>query len=351
MADKPKSKRFAMPRIADFIAELSRRPGPMAVAGRETAETLARVTEEQVEQRRRNADDADAWRSAEADGLILRRLPVGDIDITALPRDRLDLSSVAAADEMDELKTSIQAHGQREPIEVWRNGEGGYSLKSGWRRLEALRQLHAETGEDRFASVVARVTGDNGDRANHYIAMVEENAIRVDISFAEMANVALELVSDPATDVSSDDEAVRLLYGSLQKTKRSNIRRFVELMRELGDLLVEPQSIPKNLGADVARAIMASDELRAQLRSQLNGAQSGPDQISIMSAALKAPKKPEQAKPERASGPSVLRFNKFGLKVSAEGSEVIIRNTRDLPITDRIKLEAAISAFYRAFSD
>lgn len=70
-----------------------------------------------------------------------------------------------------------------------------------------------------------------------------------------------------------------------------------------------------------------------------------------MSAALKAPKKPEQAKPERASGPSVLRFNKFGLKVSAEGSEVIIRNTRDLPITDRIKLEAAISAFYRAFSD
>ena len=164
--------------------------GPMGAAVREAASSLSDSTESLVEQRRQNAADAKSWRQAQDEGRVLVEIPLDAIRTDALPRDRLDLDAVAGSDEMEELKTSIRERGQKEPIEVFEVG-GGYQLKKGWRRLTALRQLHHETADPRFAHAVARVAEGAGSRIDLYIDMVEENVIREDLSFAEMAQVAI----------------------------------------------------------------------------------------------------------------------------------------------------------------
>jgi ParB family chromosome partitioning protein len=157
---------------------------------------------------------------------VLNVLAIDDVRVDGLPRDRLDLEGVAAAEEMDELKASIRARGQREPIEVYVDAAGRFQLKKGWRRLTALRSLLEETGDARFATVVARIGASDDDRVALYVDMVEENAVRQDLTFAEMAAVALKAAQDPAAGLGSVDEAVSRLYASLQKTKRSYIRQF-----------------------------------------------------------------------------------------------------------------------------
>src|SRR5690606_41318719 len=68
-----------------------------------------------------------------------------------LVRDRL------AADEGDmaALVESLRARGQQVPIEVVEIGPGRYGLISGWRRLTAIARLGPETGEERFAPLLA----------------------------------------------------------------------------------------------------------------------------------------------------------------------------------------------------
>lgn len=359
---KTRGGRFAMPKIAgpatggaDAGGEGLRRPGPMAVAGRESAEQLTRLAEDQAEQRRRNAQEAELLRSARKQGLVLERLPVEAVRTDSLPRDRMALEAVAAAPEMEELKASIRSRGQREAIEVWAVGEGVWQLKSGWRRLEALRQLHGESGDPRFASVIARVVGGVADRDGLYVGMVEENAIREDVSFAEMAHVAIAMARDPQTVASSPDEAVNRLYGALQKVKRSNIRRFVELLQVVGDVLPAPRAVPKNLGADVARLLSQRPALKAELRSRLAGAGDAASQNAALAsflefgapaaAPVEATASPATARGAAAGARRKVEFHHAGMKVTARAGEILIRSDEDFAGMSRERLEAAISAF------
>jgi len=121
--------------------------GPMGAAIRDAAENLSESTDAKVEQRRLNAEDAKAFRAATQDGLMLSRIALSDVYTDDLPRDRLELEAVAASDEMEELKSSIRARGQKEPVELYAGEDGRLQLKKGWRRFTALSQLFAETGE------------------------------------------------------------------------------------------------------------------------------------------------------------------------------------------------------------
>lgn len=369
-----KPGRFAMPKIGgpaafadpETVVEQHaapvRRPGPMAVAGRDSAEALTRLAEEQAENRRRNADEAEAFRAARAEGMVLERLPITAVRTDALPRDRMALDAVAQSAEMEELKASIRARGQREAVEVWQDRqaleEAVWQLKSGWRRLEALRQLHAETGDERFATIVARVVNDE-DRAAAYLAMAEENAVREDISFAEMANLAIAMAGDAASGVANADEAVSRLYGALHKVKRSNIRRFVDLLDAVGDVLPAPKDVPKNLGSDVARLLGQQPELLEELRLRLTSTSTAGEQndalklFLVKSAAVEKGSSGQGGGSAKRSGAvrqdrQKFEFHHSGLKVTARSGEVRIRGENDFVELPRHRLEAAIAAFKAA---
>jgi len=157
----PKGNKFGFEPLQDPIQKpkKDRAPGPMGAA---------EATESKLEQRKQNAADAKEFREAQADGRVLLSLKLEDIHTNDLPRDRLELEAV-----------------------------GRYQLKKGWRRFTALSQLFAETGDPDYSQIIARAAYGAEVRIARYIDMVEENVVREDLSFAEMAQVALTAASDP----------------------------------------------------------------------------------------------------------------------------------------------------------
>ena len=109
----------------------------------------------------------------------------------------------------------------------------------------ALKALFAETGEARFATVQALVRRPE-TAADAYVAMVEENEIRLGLSQYERARVAARAV---ARGVFPDEEAaLRALFASASRPKRSRIRAFLALYHGLDDALRFPAAIPERLG-------------------------------------------------------------------------------------------------------
>ena len=197
-----------------------------------------------------------------------RVLPLDQIHSSDLPRDRLNLKGQAGSDEMEELKASLRSRGQRTPVTVCRDGQDRYQLVSGWRRMTALRQLAQEQGEA-APMITARLTGLKEARIELYIDMVESNLLHQDLSFGEMAQLALTAAADPASQELGIGEVVNRLYGSLHKMKRSYIRSFVHLLQVLGDCVPYPEKISRNQGIAVSRKLKNAPETAEDLRQNL----------------------------------------------------------------------------------
>ena len=171
---------------------------------------------------------------AEDEGRIVRKIGLAEIDRDRLQRDRRHID----AEELEALQASIEARGQQTPVEVMATGEGRFGLISGLRRLMALDAL----GETEVLALVRRPDS----AAEAYVAMVEENEIRANLSFYERAAIAWE-----ATDAGvfpDAGQAVAELFGSAPAAKRWKIRKFGTIHALLGDVLRFPEAIPEKLG-------------------------------------------------------------------------------------------------------
>lgn len=323
--------------------------GPMGAAVRDAAENLQETTEAKVEQRRQNASDAKAYREAQEAGRLLSAVPLAEVLTSDLPRDRLDLEGVAASVEMEELKASIKERGQKEPVELYRDAAGNLQLKKGWRRYTALSQLFAETGHAAFATVIARIDVGHGDRLTRYIDMVEENVVREDLSFAEMAQVAIFAAQDAETDELDPDAMVPRLYASLHKVKRSYIRSFVFLLCALEDDLKWPKAVPRNLGVDVARALKSLDSAAA-LRAQLRVCANADEQNALLAKFLEAKLK-TLATPQPVERKEKREFHVGDMKVTARKGECRIVADDDFAGLPKAQLERAVEAFRRALRE
>ncbi len=343
--------KFGFEPIAPTPAKRSRdrAPGPMGAAVRDAAESLTEATEAKVEARRQNAADAKAYRAAQEDGRLLMALPLVEIATDDLPRDRIALEEVARSDEMEELKASIGLRGQKEPIEVYTDARGRYQLKKGWRRLTALRQLLDETGDTRFGEVIARLETGAANRLERYVDMVEENVVREDLTFAEMAQVAITAAADPGVEGQGADALVNRLYGALHKMKRSYIRSFVTLLEELGEDLRFPKSVSRNLGVEVVRAIKAGQSIDS-LRAALGGCATPEDQEVVLQDFISAS---GGGKPvaKRAGKKEKFEFRVGASKVTARRGECRIVSQKDFTSVPRDRLERAILAFEAALEE
>ena len=185
--------------------------------------------------------------SARAEGRMIQRLDLDSIDQDHLVRDRMD----SDAEEMAVLVDSLRARGQQTPIEVVAIGDR-FGLISGWRRLTALRRLHAETGEARFATALAILRRPDS-ASDAYVAMVEENEIRVGLSYFERARIVDRSVAQGVFD--SDSAALRTLFASASRAKRSKIGSFLPVVRRLEPHLRFPVSLNERVGLRLSRAL------------------------------------------------------------------------------------------------
>jgi len=234
-----KRKRLTPANLPQELETKSANPGlapPIAqVAGASAAFSAARDLEDQMG-------------AARAEGRLIIALPLDAIEESHLMRDRLGV----VEPEMEALKASLRAHGQRTAIEVEDLGQGRFGLISGWRRLTALKALAAQTGEDRFAKVTAIIRTPQ-DRAEAYIAMVEENEIRAGLSYYERARVAARAADQGA--FASAEAAVDTLFAAGSRARRSKIRSFLRIHSELEAVLQFPTALSERLGLKIAEAL------------------------------------------------------------------------------------------------
>lgn len=218
------------------------------------------------------ADLAAEVEAARAQGLMLERLPLAAIDIQHLVRDRM----VQDEDEMAALIASLEARGQQTPVEVVRlphpvDGRT-HGLISGWRRLTALTRLYERTNDPRFAFVRALVVEPESAQAA-YVAMVEENEIRVNLSHYERARIALRAVEEGVYE--SRREALLSLYNAAPRAKRSKIGSFMTLVEVLDPVLRFPTAIPERLGLALTRRLGEDPDLAIRLTERLRAADVG----------------------------------------------------------------------------
>lgn len=170
-------------------------------------------------------------------GLI--RIPTDAIAADALVRDRSAVDPAA----LEELRTSILAHGLRMPIEVYAldtpDGPRRYGLISGFRRLAATRALAAMgvAGHDTIAAFLR----EPRSVADALTAMVEENAIRAEISPWEQAMVAVNARDSGTFD--TVEAAINALFASLSRDRRRRLRMIAHLIEELDGTLSAPETL------------------------------------------------------------------------------------------------------------
>ncbi len=332
------------------------RRGPMASAVRETADSLRARSEAEAEIRAENDALAHELVQLRRDGLILQRIPLGAVRTDKLARDRKDLNEGG----LRELIVSIQAIGLSNPIQVEAAGEGAFELVQGLRRLTAYRRLHEETSDPAWAAIPAMVLPAGEALDGLYRRMVDENLIRSDISFAEMAALARAYAEDPGTGADTVDAAVGALYGSAGKQKRSYIRAFARLLDEIGGFLDHADAIPRALGLAVRKRLEETPSALANLQRSLTAGR--PRDVATELALLRAfaggaggasapaPTFPagnpdsSSARPQRRARTTFEVSSPLGpVKCSASQGKLELRIDADFSAMDRRRLEQAIA--------
>lgn len=210
-------------------------------------------------------------------GRMIEPLPLEAIQQDYLTRDRLS----ADEEELSALMESLRKRGQQTPIEVVALDDGAFGLISGWRRLTALKRLHQETGEPRFAEALA-VRRSPEAVSDAYVAMVEENEIRVGLSYFERARIVDRSVA--LGIFPTDKSALQTLFASASRAKRSKIGSFLPLVRRLGTVLSHPAQLSERLGLQLARALDEEPEFARRLSDRLR--KSPPEDAAAEQALL-----------------------------------------------------------------
>lgn len=369
--------------VSDLNEPVRLRRGPMAAAISETAGSLRdrAVLEAQI----RAENDALAHEHVRLKklGLITELVPLDRIDTWKLTRDRA-LSKTGGDDmELAELVASVRDIGLSNPIRLEAGQGGRYELVQGYRRLQAYRALLAETGDaGGYGAIPATVLPQGETLERLYRQMVDENLVRKDISFAEMAQMAVHYAADPGTSESDPDKVVAKLFGSAGYTKRSYIRGFIKLIEVLGpDLLYAPH-IPRALGLALVARLEAEPGIAALIRAALAGwdGRSVRDELDVLRRFAQIGTGPDGANADGADpvapvGPAIgrrlgpnaeqgfdrgfdragvsdpkarlrfeLRTSQGPVQVIAATDRIELRLGRDVTQIDRHQLEAAVRA-------
>lgn len=255
----------------------------------------------------------DRLRQARDGGLLVQKLPLSAVMVDHLSRDRL----MADAEDLKALVESIRSHGQRTPIEVVDLDNGTYGLISGWRRLTALEMLAKETGDAAYETVLALLRRPDS-ASDAYVAMVEENEVRVGLSYYERARVAALAVGQGV--FATEKLALQRLFATASRAKRSKIGSFLTLYHALDGSLRFPTQLSERLGLKLAKTLEqgrgAAEAISAALAE--TAPQTPEQEQAILLAAVTAGQG-ETPPPERQPQPTTKAQ---GVKPAAKPVEI-----------------------------
>ncbi len=333
------------------------RRGPMATAISETAESGRDRALIEAGIRAENDALAQEHVRLKRAGLVTDLIALDAIDTSKLMRDRAPGPDF----ELAELVASIRDLGLSNPIRVEPAANGRYELIQGFRRLSAYRELLKETGDaERWGQIPAGIAARGDALEQLYRRMVDENMVRKDISFAEMAQLAVHYAMDPQTAEQDADKAVAILFKSAGYQKRSYIRKFIPLVERLGEALQFTHEIPRALGLALAQRLDEVPGIVPAIKTELKAwdnrtvkeeldilrryaGQGGdlPDEAPGIQDAVTPASLPSSG---RARTTFQLIRPQGSAKCTAANGRLEIRLPRDFSALDRRRLEAAVAA-------
>jgi len=207
----------------------------------------------------------DTMARARDDGRMVVQLPLDQIELDHLVRDRV----VVEEAEMRTLMASLRSRGQQAPIEVMQLDDTRYGLISGWRRCKALAMI-AKQDRDYEPTVLALLRRPE-DASDAYLAMVEENEIRVDLSYFERARIVSKAVEEGV--FAMERTALQELFRAASRAKRSKIGSFLPVVRALDGHLRYPHVLSERLGLALAQALTEDAGFADRLRAALGQAE------------------------------------------------------------------------------
>ena len=219
---------------------------------------------------------SDTMARARDEGRMVVDLPLDQIEVDYLVRDRL----VVEETEMRTLMASLRDRGQQTPIEVMQIGDSRYGLISGWRRCKAL-SLIAEEDRNEAPTVLALLRKPE-EASDAYLAMVEENEIRVDLSYFERARIVAKAVEEGV--YAMERTALQELFRAASRAKRSKIGSFLPVVRALDGHLRFPHVLSERLGLGLAQVLTEDPGFADDLRARLEAAE--PDSAEAETAVL-----------------------------------------------------------------
>lgn len=321
----------------------SPRRGPMASAISETAEAV--TNRAQAEAAIRAENDALAMEHVRLKklGLITDLIDTNLVHMTKLTRDR----SSDVDPELEELMESIKSVGLSNPIRVEQT-ENGYELIQGFRRLNAFRALKAETGDARYGKIPAALVLRGEPLANLYRKMVDENLVRKNLSFGEMAHLALAYGAEAGIGAG---EAVGVLYVSALKQKRTYIRQFARVLEVLGDHVTHPEVIPRALGLDLYR-LMELDAGAGEMvveRLMKSPRRDADDELRILRHCVAELRTSEGAKQSKSVSKTSLKLSRKDgeAKITAQDGRLELRMKRDFSAVSKEQLQEGINALLK----
>ena len=339
------------PAAETFPAGKIARRGPMATAITEAA--VSARERQSVEAQIRAENDALAHEHVrlKALGLVIDLIPLDQIETYKLVRDR----TKGPDPELAELTESIQTIGLSNPVRLEARADGRYELIQGYRRLSAYRALLEETGDvEAWGKIPAAVAQPGAELERLYRQMVDENLVRKDISFAEMAQLALDYAADPQTKETDPEKVVAQLFKSAGYQKRSYVRAFIKLIERLGPHLRFSHAIPRALGLTLVNKLEIEPELVARVRDELAGWEnrSETDELEVLrrvsgagagvADAPSAPRAPKPATPGKAKTSFQIDRREGRAKCTAANGRLEVRLDRDFTMVDRRRLEEAV---------
>jgi ParB family chromosome partitioning protein len=346
--------------VADAPTKEKPSRGPMASAIAENAEALS--ARKSAAEAIREENDALAHEFVELRdaGHVVQAIPLEDVHTYMLVRDRIPGEDL----ERESLMISIEDLGLSNPIRVFPRPDGtGYELVQGYRRLSAYKALRDKKsgsgGAGDWATIPALVLPGEKDIAGLYRRMVDENVIRKDLSFAEMAHAAQNYAADPATEAKDLSAAVAALFQSAPYSKRSYIRSYALLLEQVGSALNFPTEIPRALGVTLARELRDRPDIAGRIKQELSDwdnrsikdeldvlrRYAGIEDLDTLSAdKVSEPKVKPSVKGGKAKTTFHIRSSVGQVKCTAGDGRLEIKVDRDFTSIDRARLEAAIAS-------
>lgn len=277
---------------------------PIAQVAADTAAVAQPASSaDRAEQARLQASDADLKRARES-GLLMVELPLNEIDADVIVRDRTALDEA----QMQELRESISSNGLRLPIEVFELANSSaagahYGLLSGYRRLMAMRGLLGLTADPKYGTIRA-IIRPRTESDGAFVAMVEENEVRAQLSHFERGRIAV-IAAQQGAFVNTED-AVNRLFATSSKAKRSKIRSFATIFEELGDLLNFPDALTEKRGLLLAQSLRQGGE--GVLRDVLERGHPGTaDEEWALLEQVMAEQTPTSRDPRRGGRPAAAK--------------------------------------------